>query len=209
MFPKRRLYLYFTIVAYSVCCDTDSTARQHQVRKLNATPLICRWMIPPGFRADVKSSKKMYDYSAIAQLVLKRSVMFLFIGTRHKRISAVLAQVRINGTPAGHFEGHGHRGESFIDCPPGTMNTFYYASVEPAAGRRILWHAPVHAGRPIMVYTTFVHRTGMLWKRKDLLRNMILPEYESYEEDKDMSSETFYAIHAKPGAAALEDSSND
>ena len=78
-------------------------------------------MIPPGFTGDVFNRKKIFAYYVVAQLVLKRSVNFSFVGSRYKKVSNVMAQVRINGTPAGHFEGYGD--EYYIDCPPGTMVT--------------------------------------------------------------------------------------
>lgn len=197
MFLKRCLYLCLTVMVRV----SDMTERR-QVRKLNATPEICRRMIPPGFQGGTKNTKMFFDYSVIAQLVLKRSVNFSFIGTRHKRISALMAQVRINGTPAGRFEGYGS--EFYIDCPPGTMNTFYYAAPETVAGRRIMWHAPKHAGRPIIVYTTFVDRTGLLWKNKEFLRNMIVLVEESCEGGEDMSAELFSEVDS-PGSMSLED----
>lgn len=172
------------------CCVSGSM--EQRVRKFNATPQICINMIPPLCRY-IKNRRKFFDYAVIAQLVLKRSVNLSFIGTRQKRVTGVMAQVRVNGIPAGRFEGYSN--EYYIDCPPGKMNTIYFASLDRAAGVRFTWHAPVNAGRPIFVHTTFVDRTGLLWRTKRRLYDMLVPLGDSFEggDDRSISTDEFFS----------------
>lgn len=120
---KSILLVCFIITEAIICCGKTSTEHQQQwqVRKANPTQRLCEFMMPPECINNVYNRKKLCDYSVIAQLVLKRSVNFSFVGTRQKMVSIVLAQVRINGTPAGRFEVYGD--EYYVDCPPGTMVT--------------------------------------------------------------------------------------